>query len=54
MLQFWLRVFAYESSPPILQNRKELFINKTLPKIFKQMKQLDISIEDIIKIHNKD
>lgn len=32
----------------ILGQRREIFINKTIPKLFKEMEQLDISIEEII------
>ena len=32
---------------------KKRFINKTLPSIFKQMEQLDISIDEIIEVFNQ-
>ncbi len=43
-----------DAKKQILKNRREVFIKQTIPRLFEEMKQLDISIEDIIKIHNKD
>jgi len=37
----------------ILEKRREVFINKTLPKLFEEMEQLDISMEDIKKWKEK-
>jgi len=37
----------------ILKNKREIFIHKTLPSLFEEMHQLDISIDDIITYHAK-
>ncbi|RXK14643.1 GntR family transcriptional regulator [Halarcobacter mediterraneus] len=35
----------------ILKDKKEIFIKETLPYIFEQMQELDLSIEDLIQFY---